>query len=84
MKTPAIIAAVFAVVIDSVIGVPVDAAVGSGIVQRTAPPGIQMWSQAEYTGHFVHYTAPQIAYGQCGRFYTDTRPVPRLMALARG
>ncbi len=43
------------------------------VVVRAAPavsrtdstPGIQMWSQPNFVGHFVHYAAPRIAFDKC-------------------
>jgi len=54
----------YAVFLGRALCVPTEA--GSEPAARdTYPPGIQMWSGADFTGHYVHYTAPAIAFDTC-------------------
>ena len=45
-------------------GVPVS----GDIAPRAAAAGIQMWSGADFTGNFYHYTAPEIKFDTCCKY----------------
>ena len=49
----------------ALVGLAAGMPVSGELVSRTAAPGIQLWSGADFTGNFYHYTSPEIRYDTC-------------------
>jgi len=62
MRLATLVTVVCLAVLDVVFGLPVDVEVGA---RQAFPPGIQMWASADFTGKFIHFTSPQIAFDRC-------------------
>ena len=62
----ALTALVSTALLGTVAGAPVDS---TAIAPRAIAAGIQMWSGADFTGNFYHYSAPQIRFDTCCKHF---------------